>query len=190
MAARPLTPDEAMAVVEGRTMAGFIMGVTEEEMSALAYGGFDLIEIGRLTDAEQIFVGLTMLDSGSSIFHNALGVVYLRQEKFMDARRSFSKAIILDPKNAHFYMNLGETLSRQGLLHEAAAALQQVEPRTPAEQRDQDGVVAKARAMLQALADFLKTHQGTAGGSVPKTAPGAKPGAKSAKTGTKKKPKK
>lgn len=51
--------------------------------------------------------------------HNALGMLYLRQEEYDVASNNFLKAIALKPDDAVAYVNLGNVYYRQGLWHKA-----------------------------------------------------------------------
>ncbi len=54
--------------------------------------------------------------------HRMLADVYLKQERFSDARQEYKKAIQIEPKNPEFYVNYGYSLEKSGDLSSAKKA--------------------------------------------------------------------
>jgi tetratricopeptide (TPR) repeat protein len=64
-------------------------------------------------------------DQNEAFRLNTLGVAYMNQQKFAEARRYFEKALAADPKFAIARLNLGISLISQQKLEQARAALEQ-----------------------------------------------------------------
>ena len=85
-------------------------GISAEEMYAIADVGYDLLEEGKIDDAQKIFEGLNAYNPMDSYFHNALGSIYQRQERLNDAILHFASAVELYAEDISAWTNLGECL--------------------------------------------------------------------------------
>lgn len=76
---------------------------------ALYYEGLILLERGKPTEAEKVFQqGVNKSKDEKALFHNGLGLLYLRTKEYAKADIEFRKAIQVGPDRAEFHANLGD----------------------------------------------------------------------------------
>lgn len=93
-------------------------GMTAENLYAIADMGYDLLEEGKLGEAQKIFEGLNVYNPYDSYFHSALGSIYQKQGKKEEAIKSYRAAVELYPEDITSWTNCGELLlERSGELH-------------------------------------------------------------------------
>ena len=80
----------------GEKVLADLYEVDENELWCIAQTGAEMIENGRLEDAQKVFEGLTALDPYESNYHTALGCVYQRQENLEAADREYERAAFLN----------------------------------------------------------------------------------------------
>lgn len=93
-------------------------GLTAENLYAIADLGYDLLEEGKLTEAQKIFEGLNVYNPFDSYFQSALGSIYQKQGKKEDALSRYKSAVELYPEDINSWTNAGELmLSLSGEYH-------------------------------------------------------------------------
>jgi Flp pilus assembly protein TadD len=90
-----------------------IFPVTEAETKA--FQGDLLYHTNRFTEAEAVLNDALKLDAGSTIANTTLGLVKVRQKKFVDAKTYLEKAIASDAKNYVAFYNYAFAISREGM---------------------------------------------------------------------------
>lgn len=155
-----LTGDLTLAQLEG---------LTAENLYAIADMGYDLIEEGKLTEAQKIFEGLNVYNPFDSYFHSALGSIYQRQGKKDEAIARYRAAVELYPEDINSWTNCGELLlERAGELHrdgQADDALQAFETAIDCFKHsltiDPEGTTAsalRARALVEVTAQIVQSR--------------------------------
>ena len=86
--------------------------------------GQELLNKGRLTDAENKFIKAVQLDPKSSKAYHFLGMIYLRQEEYRGAIEVLKKATELDALNDTAFNNLGLAYHNQKKFEEATRAFE------------------------------------------------------------------
>lgn len=81
---------------------------------AKAYQGDLLYHTRRDDEAEKILAQALALDANSSLANRALGMVKLRQKKYVDARNFLEKAVQADAQNYLAFFSLAYAVSREG----------------------------------------------------------------------------
>jgi tetratricopeptide (TPR) repeat protein len=84
------------------------------DSEAKAFQGDLLYHINRLTEAEKVLREALALDAESSIANTALGLVKMRQKKFVDAENYLQKAISGDAQNYFAFFSYAYAISREG----------------------------------------------------------------------------
>lgn len=79
-----------------------------------------LLNIGKLGEAETAAKKLTARYPNAFILYNILGIAQDGQSKFTDAVNSYTKALTLQPNTPDLHFNLGIALANVGRLEEAA----------------------------------------------------------------------
>ena len=81
--------------------------------------GTELQKAGLVDDAQMQYRELLKADPEFSLAHYNLGFLYLRQDKFPEARRHLIRAVELDPDHALSHKNLGRLYHMEGRSNEA-----------------------------------------------------------------------
>ncbi len=85
----------------------------------------NLLNSGRLAQAEASARSLLRTYPEAFILHNVLGVALEGQQKFLDAAATYRRAIAIDPKVAEIHFNLGVVLGHLDQVEEAIASYRQ-----------------------------------------------------------------
>jgi len=88
--------------------------VSMSEADAKAFQGDLLYHIRRTDEAEKILSEALALDVNSSLANNALGMVKLKQKKYVEARSLLEKAIQTDAQNYLAFYSYAYAISREG----------------------------------------------------------------------------
>lgn len=83
---------------------------------------FNLLNSGRLPQAESTAKALLNQYPNTFILYNVLGVAQENQQKFEDAAATYRKALSLEPNIAEIHVNLGAVLGHLGKVDEAIAS--------------------------------------------------------------------
>jgi tetratricopeptide (TPR) repeat protein len=100
------------------------MGLDEEQILALAVFARELVDQGRLDDAQTMLEGLVVLDPKNGYLHTCLGALYM-QKGFNDAAiLELAYALRQDPQDVAAATYLGELYLEAGELDEAVKYLE------------------------------------------------------------------
>jgi tetratricopeptide (TPR) repeat protein len=81
-----------------------------------------LAEENKLKAAEKIYLALIVGNPQEARFYNKLGLVYLKDKAYKDARDALKQALTIEPDNDTFYNNLGLIDYQEGKFDEAVEA--------------------------------------------------------------------
>ena len=81
--------------------------------------GLNCLELGRLKDAEEIFLKYLEENPADAMAHNKLGVVYGKTQDLERAKSCFFKALEWDKNFVHAWNNLGNIARQEGDLEAA-----------------------------------------------------------------------
>src|SRR5680860_579748 len=93
----PVDADKALKQGSGKSSPGTIQLSDADE----------LFEQGEIKKAEKMYLRLLDKDSEDATLYNKLGLVYLADKNYKDAKSSLRQALKLEPENDTFYNNLG-----------------------------------------------------------------------------------
>lgn len=125
----------------------------KEEIDAIAVMAFRAYEQGQPGDARDIFRGLIALDSRGHFGYAGLGVIALREERFVEAIGYLTQAIERNPSDATVRANLGESFLRQGRFDEASREFERAMRLDP---KCSDPGANRARAILNGMDVVMK----------------------------------
>lgn len=80
---------------------------TEVKEKSLRVEADELFEQGELKRAETLYLKLLTKDPNDASLFNKLGLIYLEQKNYKDAKSALSAALKIEPENDTFYNNLG-----------------------------------------------------------------------------------
>ena len=154
----PLVKEEFLnRFMIGDITASDLLGLTREELYAIAQRGYELLQQGQLQQALHVYDGLVYLDPYDPYFHTVLGSVRQRQEDLEGALTCYGQALRLQPWNINALANRGEILFNQGQLTEALQDFQQVIQLDP---KDKNPSTVRVKTLVLALGEALqKKHE-------------------------------
>lgn len=85
-----------------------LMGLSKKKLSRLAEIGYVKYKYGRYPDALQVFKTLATLDNINPYYQIALGGVFQKLNRHVDAVISYTRALQLNPKDLCPHVNRGE----------------------------------------------------------------------------------
>ncbi len=164
--------------VSHKISAADLMGLPKKRFARLAEVGYVKYKYGRYEEAHDIFKALSQLDSVNAYYHMALGGVYQKLGKNVEAVVAYTRAIRVNPKDLCPYVNRGEIYLRHKNFKKAAedfrlAILADPDGKSMWANRARSLVIALKRTM-----DLRKRMQQQAASSRPTQAqrPPQKPG--------------
>lgn len=133
---------------KGQVSLKQIVGLSDEELYAIATQGYLLFLQGKTEGARVIFEGLVACDPKNAYYYRALGAIYWRLKEPQRALKQFTYAIRVAPRDVSAYVNRAEIFVAQKQWIEAredlALARKFAGPNDLA-------LVNKANAMLQLI---------------------------------------
>jgi tetratricopeptide (TPR) repeat protein len=84
--------------------------------------GICYIRLKKFSEARESLEESMRLDNNLSETYNVLGVLDFQEEKYLDARGAFEKAVELDPENRDAWFNLKDTYNELGMTREEKMA--------------------------------------------------------------------
>lgn len=133
---------------QGRTTLKQIVGLSDEELYAVASQGYFLFLQGKTEAARVVFEGLVALDPKNAYYYRALGAIYWRLDEPAKALKQLGYAIRVAPKEVSSYVNRAEVYVAQGQFELAREDLSAAMSAAGSFDRP---LVSKARAMLQIM---------------------------------------
>lgn len=97
-----------------------LMGISKKKLSRLAEIAYVKFKYGRYQESLHIFQALARLDSTNAYYHTALGGVYQKMGKFVDAVVAYTRALRVNPKDFCPHVNRGEIYLRHKNYRKAA----------------------------------------------------------------------
>lgn len=144
--------DDLAKLVDGERTWAETLGLSAQEAYAFADVAWQLLEQGRLAEAEKILGGLLLTNPWDGNLHTLNGCVLARQGKTADALEELGLAIDLDAKNLNARVNRAELYLRTGKVKQAAADLRQVVALDP---KGEKPAGVRARQLARAAARLL-----------------------------------
>lgn len=93
---------------QGRVSLKQIVGLSTEELYAVATQGYHFFLQGKLQPARVIFEGLVAVDPRNAYYYRALGAIYWREGEPQKAIKQFTYAIRVAPQDISSYVNRAE----------------------------------------------------------------------------------
>ena len=124
------------------------VGISRQQLYAIANRGYQLYSSGKLEEARQIYAGLVAADPYDSVFHCHLGAVYFRLGELEKAFEEYSASIRLNIANVDALAGRGELRLLKGEIKKG------IEDLRAALENDPDGThpsSVRARALLLSL---------------------------------------
>jgi Flp pilus assembly protein TadD len=106
--------DALQKAIDGELPLNAFFGLSTEQIQAMAALGYSMYEQGRTGEAEQVFEGLTAVDSTSYFGFAGLGAIALAKGDLDTAESNLGAALTRQPNDPTVLANLGETLLRKG----------------------------------------------------------------------------
>ncbi len=139
---------EAEKLLEGDLSWADMSQYTPEKLHQIAESGYEKFKIGQYEAAEKIFRGLTVLDTENYYYHQMLGAVFQRQEKWAEALVEYSIAIEINPRDIVSLTNRGEVYVKIGVLDLAHQDLDQAMGLDP---KNEDRWANRARMLKEQI---------------------------------------
>jgi tetratricopeptide (TPR) repeat protein len=133
---------------KGQVTLKQIVGLSDEELYAIASQGYLLFLQGKTESARVMFEGLVACDPKNAYYYRALGAIYWRLKEPQKAIKQFTYAIRVAPRDVSSYVNRAEvyvSLTQWQLAKDDLAAARRF-----AEAGDA-ALVKKANAILQRI---------------------------------------
>jgi tetratricopeptide (TPR) repeat protein len=154
---KPLIREEYVArFLMGDITASDMMGLTRDELYMIAERGYELMQQGKLDQAQQVFDGLVYLDPYDPYFYTALGSIRQQTDDPEGALGCYEQALQLQPWNISALANRGEILFNKGELLDAFRDFQRVIELDP---EDKNRSTLRAKAIVVAMQDVLEQNK-------------------------------
>ncbi|QQR79700.1 MAG: hypothetical protein IPJ69_10145 [Deltaproteobacteria bacterium] len=146
---------EAEKILEGDLSWADMSQYTPEKLYEIAETGYERFKIGQYDSAEKIFRGLTVLDVNNYYYHQMLGAVFQRKEKWPEALVEYSIAIDINPKDLVSLTNRGEVYLKIGVLD---LANQDLEKAIALDTKNEDRWANRARMLKEQIKIARERH--------------------------------
>jgi type III secretion system low calcium response chaperone LcrH/SycD len=133
---------------QGKVTLKQIVGLSEEELYAVASQGYNLFLQGKSEPARVLFEGLVAIDPRNAYYYRALGAIYWRMKEPQKAVKQFTYAIRVAPKDISSYVNRAEVYVSQ---QQWKAAREDLSLALRLAGQNDQPLVNKANAMLQLI---------------------------------------
>ena len=145
--------DQRKREVQGKLASGQIniasaVGISQKQLYAIAWRGFQLFNSGRLEEARQIYAGLVAADPFDSVFHCHLGAVLWRMGDLDRAFEEYDASIRFNIANIDALAGRGELFLLKGEINQAIRDLRKSVELDPKGERPAS---VRARALLLSL---------------------------------------
>ncbi|MDH3494224.1 MAG: tetratricopeptide repeat protein [Acidobacteriota bacterium] len=147
-------------LVAGEITIAEYVGLNKERQYEIARKGYELMETGRLDEAETIYKGLVAADPYDSVFHSQLGAIYFRKQDYNQAFRQFDDSIRLNKANVDALAARGELLLMKQKYEQGITDLKKAVENDPNGTKQSS---IRARALLLSLRDAVEKRQAEAG---------------------------
>lgn len=133
---------------QGKTSIKQMVGLSDEELYAIASQGYFLFLQGKSDPARVVFEGLVAIDPRNAYYYRALGAIYWRLKEPARAIRQLTYAIRVAPREISSYVNRAEIYVAQKQFKLARSDLQFA---IASGQVREAALVEKARALLRMI---------------------------------------
>jgi Flp pilus assembly protein TadD len=137
------------SLLEGQGTLREALGFDADQIASIAVLCRELVEQGKLDDAQTILEGIVLLDPQNGYLHTCLGSVYVQKGLKDAARAEYAYALKLDANDIAANTYYAELLIEQGDLERAASYLQKAVELDP-EANDPFANRARTLAMMVA----------------------------------------
>jgi tetratricopeptide (TPR) repeat protein len=125
-----------------------IIGLSPEELYAVANQGYTLFLQGKTEPARVVFEGLAAIDPRNAYYHRALGAIYWRLKEPQKAIKQFTYAIQAASREISSYINRAEVYVAQRQFKLARADLMYALENA---RSTDDALIRKAQAILRMI---------------------------------------
>lgn len=132
------------------------LGFDRDKVNALALFSRELVDQGKISDAQTILEGLVMLDPQNNYVHSCLGAIYMRQGQSDAALVELAYALKLDPTDMAANTHLGELFLERGDLEKSADHLRKA---IEADPNGSDPFANRARTLAMMVAAIAREVQ-------------------------------
>ncbi|HVS02008.1 MAG TPA: tetratricopeptide repeat protein [Thermoanaerobaculia bacterium] len=132
------------------------LGLEEENILALAVFARELVDQGRLDDAQTLLEGLVVLDPQNGYLHTCLGALYMQKGFHDSAIVEFRYALRQDPDDVAANTYLGELYLEAGDLDASVTYLERAVSLDPP---GQDPYANRARTLAALVATIAREVQ-------------------------------
>ncbi|MDC0712857.1 BTAD domain-containing putative transcriptional regulator [Stigmatella sp. ncwal1] len=153
--ASSLPPNSGMSqrLIAGEITPAQFLGLSQEQLYALASRGYDLMVGGHTQSAIDILKGLTAAAPYDSVFHCHLAAAYVQADRFQEGLESYNRSIQLNIANVDALGGRSELLLREGKVAEALADIQAALQLDPEAKRETTQRARTALLLLQSMAE-------------------------------------
>ena len=143
-------------MLQGQDTFRDALGLDDENILALAVFARELVEQGRVDDAQTLLEGLVVLDPQNGYLHTCLGAIYM-QKNFNDAALvEFAYALRQDEEDIAAHTYLGEIYLEEGDMQSSVKHLQAAVDLDP---DARDPYANRARTLAALVATVAKEVQ-------------------------------
>ena len=135
-------------LANGQITIAEAVGISREQLYAIARRGYQLFNSGKLEDAKQIYAGLVAADPFDSVFHCHLGSVLWRMGDVEQAFDEYNASIRLNIANVDALAARGEIYLQKG---ELKSGIEDLKKAVESDQKGQHPASVRARALLLSL---------------------------------------
>ena len=104
----------------GRVSVADLARLPRKKLTRIAEAGYFKYRFGRYPEAQRIFETLVAVDYVNPYYHTALGGVYQKLGRFVDAVVEYTRALRLNPRDLCPHVNRGEIYLRHKNFRKAA----------------------------------------------------------------------
>jgi tetratricopeptide (TPR) repeat protein len=132
------------------------VGISQEQLYAIAQRGYQLLNSGKLEEARQIYAGLVAANPYDSVFHCHLGAVYMRMGEIDKAFDEFDASLRFNIANVDAYAGRGEIYLQKGEIKKGIEDLRKALENDP---NGEHPATLRARALLLSLRQAAANKQ-------------------------------
>ena len=143
---------------EGKTLKD-VLDLTEEDLNALMFAGYELFNQGNYDDSQVIFKGLEALGHSDPFISTALGTLAAREDDLETAETYFNNAIETDPEDVVALTNRAELYLKRNQFQQAAEDLQRA---IELDAEESSALGSRARVLAMVTHELMESIQKTA----------------------------
>ncbi|WP_232293430.1 BTAD domain-containing putative transcriptional regulator [Stigmatella aurantiaca] len=140
-------------LIAGEITPAQFLGLSQDQLYALATRGYDLMVRGHAQSAIDILKGLTAAAPYDSVFHCHLAAAYVQAERFQEGLEEYNRALQLNLANVDALGGRSELLLREGKVAEALTDIQKALQLDPEAKHETTQRARTALLLLQSMAE-------------------------------------